>query len=169
MKPFYRYLDATVNFIDKIELSLVVTLMVAICAINGMEIVSRFFLNKSFFSVYEVTILLANWMYFLGACLVYKRRQDVQMEYFMNFFSKSFNKKWDFVIDAAIFYFLIVLLCQGLKLLPVQARHVSQGIGIPNHLFTLPLVVGTISMMLIILQQFLGRCLGIEQKGEMTK
>lgn len=159
MERFNRGLSATLNFIDKVEFIVVASAFLSIITINSIEIFRRFVLNKSFFWVYEITILLANIMYFLGASLVYKRKQDIQMEYFIKFFSISTQKKWDFVVDGACFYFFVVILYQGIRLLSMQTKYVSQGLGIPNHYFSLPLVLGTLSMILIIVQQFLSRCL----------
>ena len=164
LKLFYGRLKGAVDFIDQAEVVLVVGSLLVIIAINSMEIFSRFVLNKSFFWVYEITILAANVMYFLGASLVYKRKQDVQMEYFLKFFSIPIQKKWDFVIDAACFYFFVILLYHGIRLLGIQSRHVSQGLNIPNHYFSLPLVIGTISMILIMAQQLLEKVLNIEER-----
>jgi TRAP-type C4-dicarboxylate transport system permease small subunit len=164
MEFWYDRLKAVVTFIDRIELVMVVGSLLFIVGINSMEIFRRFVLNKSFFWVYELTILAANVMYFLGASLVYKRKQDVQMEYFLKFFSPKAQKKWDLVIDAACFYFFMVILYHGIRLLGIQARHSSQGLGIPNHYFSLPLVIGTISMILIMAQQLLEKVLGIKER-----
>jgi TRAP-type C4-dicarboxylate transport system permease small subunit len=160
--PFYCRLEAVVRFVDKIELVIVVSSFLFIISVNSIEIFTRFLLNKSFFWVFEVTILFANIMYFLGAALVYKRKQDIQMAYFLKFFNVKFQKKWDLVIDGLSFYFFVVILYHGVRLLNIQSKHVSQGLGIPNHYFSLPLVIGTISMALIICQQFLAKYLEID-------
>ena len=160
----YRRLTSVVDAIDKVELILVIASLVAIIGINSLEIFTRFILNKSFFWVHEVIILLANYMYFLGAALVYKRRQDIQMEYFLKFFSVKIQRKWDFIIDGACFYFFVVLFYHGIRILNVQSKQVSQGLGIPNHYFTLPLVIGTLSILLIVGQQFLQKCFKVEER-----
>jgi TRAP-type C4-dicarboxylate transport system permease small subunit len=164
MVRFYHRLTSVVDAIDKLELIVVIASLLAIIGINSLEIFTRFILNKSFFWVHEVIILLANYLYFLGAALVYKRKQDIQMEYFLKFFSLRIQKGWDFVIDGACFYFFIILFYQGIRILKVQSLQVSQGLGIPNHYFTLPLVIGTLSMILIIGRQFLQRCLNVEER-----
>ena len=161
---FYHRLTSLVDAIDKVELILVIASLVAIIGINSLEIFTRFILNKSFFWVHEVIILLANYMYFLGAALVYKRRQDIQMEYFLKFFSVKIQGKWDFVVDGACFYFFVILFYHGIRILNVQSKQVSQGLGIPNHYFSLPLVIGTLSILLIIGQQFLQKCFKVEER-----
>ncbi len=164
MVRFYHRLTSVVNAIDNVELIIVIASLLAIIGINSLEIFTRFILNKSFFWVHEVIILLANYLYFLGAALVYKRKQDIQMEYFLKFFSVRIQKGWDFVIDGVCFYFFVILFYQGIRILKLQSLQVSQGLGIPNHYFTLPLVIGTLSMILIIGQQFLQRCLNVEER-----
>ncbi|MEM2145273.1 MAG: TRAP transporter small permease subunit [Candidatus Jordarchaeaceae archaeon] len=162
MSLYYR-LESVVRYVDKVELILVVSSFLFIIVVNSMEIFTRFVLSKSFFWVFEITILFANIMYFLGAALVYKRKQDIQMVYFIKFFSTKIQKKWDIMIDGVSFYFFVVIIYNGIKLLNIQSRHVSQGLGIPNHYFSLPLVVGAISMALIMSQQFLAKYLNINE------
>jgi TRAP-type C4-dicarboxylate transport system permease small subunit len=164
MVRFYHRLTSVVNAIDIAELIVVIASLLAIIGINSLEIFTRFILNKSFFWVHEVIILLANYMYFLGAALVYKRRQDIQMEYFLRFFSVKIQRKWDFVVDGACFYFFVILFYHGIRILNLQSRQVSQGLGIPNHYFSLPLVIGTLSILLIIGQQFLQKCCNVEER-----
>ncbi len=163
LASFYRRLEAAVSFVDKAELVVVVGSFLFIIAINSMEIFTRFLLNKSFFWVFEITVLFANLMYFLGAALVYKRKQDIQMVYFLKFFSTKVQRKWDFVIDGLSFYFFVVILYHGVRLLNIQSKHVSQGLGIPNHYFSFPLVIGAISMAVIMSRQFLGKYLKIDE------
>ena len=47
--------------------------LAAIVAINTSELVARNLVNHSFVWGYEINLLLANWVYFLGICLVYHR------------------------------------------------------------------------------------------------
>ena len=164
LERLYAPLEIVIEKIDTAELIIVVTAFLGIIGINTMEIFTRFALNKSFFWVYEITLLLANIMYFLGGALVYKRRHDIQMEYFLKFISRDLQRKWDFVIDGVCFYFFVIVLYHGVRLLAVQSKHVSQGLGIPNHYFSLPLVLGAVSMALIIVQQFLEKLLPLEGK-----
>ncbi|MGQ9646565.1 MAG: TRAP transporter small permease [Thermodesulfobacteriota bacterium] len=163
LMSFYYRLETAIRFADRAELIVVVGSFLFIITINSMEIFTRFLLNKSFFWVFEITVLFANIMYFLGAALVYKRKQDIQMVYFLKFFSIKVQKKWDLVIDGLSFYFFVVIFYHGVRLLNIQSRHVSQGLGIPNHYFSLPLVMGTISMALIMCQQFLAKYLNIDE------
>lgn len=162
LMSFYYRLEAAVRLVDKVELIVVVGSFLFIITINSMEIFTRFLLNKSFFWVFEITVLFANIMYFLGAALVYKRKQDIQMVYFLKFFSNKVQEKWDLIIDVLSFYFFVIILYHGVRLLNIQSRHVSQGLGIPNHYFSLPLVIGAISMALIMCQQFLAKYLKID-------
>jgi len=164
MKTLYHHLENTVNVIDKVVLVFVVIALAVIVIINSMEIFSRFVLNKSFFWVYEISLLLGNWMYFIGISLVYKRKQDIQMSYFFDFFSPKVKKIWTFMIDGAIFYFFIILLPQSFRLLLIQSRYSTPGLSIPNHYFSLPLFIGTISVILIIIQQFLGKWFHLGKK-----
>jgi TRAP-type C4-dicarboxylate transport system permease small subunit len=100
-------------------------------------------------------MLLGNWVYFIGAALVYKRRRDIEIEYFYNFLGRKAKKVFDIGINALSFYFLVVVLYYGFRLLSVQSLHSTHGLNIPNHYFSMPLVIGTVSILFILLRQFL--------------
>lgn len=155
-------LQRIIHWIDRCELGLTFVLMVLIILINALEIFSRYALDSSFFWVHEITILMANWMYFIGACLVYHRRRDIEIESFTKLFSKLLNKVLSVIVNCAIFVFLLILAHHTYNLVIVQSRYTTHGLGIPNHIFTLPLLIGTISIMLIVLNRILGIYLDLE-------
>ena len=146
-------LSRVIERIDKVILIFTSLLLVVIVTIGTMEIFSRYVLNYSLFFVFEVTVLLANYMYFLGFCLVVKRRGDIKLEYFVNFLSARALKILSYITTIFAFYFYFVLLYYGSTLLIIQSRHSSEGLNIPNHYFSLPLFVGALVLVLIGVQR----------------
>jgi len=148
LQALHHWFSLIVRRIDQLELVFTTACMIAIVVINGAEIFSRYFLDHSLFFVYEITILLANWMYFIGFCLVYNRGRDIEIEFFTNFLSKKIQRYLQLVTKTAVFIFLMIIGYFTFDLLVIQSRHSTEGLNIPNHYFSMPIFVGTISMLL---------------------
>lgn len=150
MTGFNRRLSLVVKRIDQVELVFTGACMVTIILINGAEIFSRYILDISLFFVYEITMLLANWMYFIGFCLVFNRSKDIEIEFFTNLLSLK-NQWYTFLATKiTIMIFLLMLGYFAFQLMLIQSRHSTEGLNIPNHLFSMPIFIGTISMILSI-------------------
>ncbi len=139
-----------------------------IVVINGAEIFSRYALNQSLFFVYEITILLANWMYFVGFCLVFNRDRDIEIEFFMNLFPASVKRLMHLITQAAIIYFLMILGYYTFDLLIIQSRHSTEGLNIPNHYFSMPIFVSTASIIIASIKKILTIYLTGEREPEVA-
>ena len=148
----YRRLSLIVKRIDQVELVFTAACMVGIVFINGAEIFSRYFLNTSLFFVYEITLLLANWMYFIGFCLIFNRSKDIEIEFFINFFNIKKQKYISILTKIFIYIFLIMLSYYAFQLMIIQSHHSTEGLNIPNHFFSMPIFIGTISMLLSLIR-----------------
>ena len=157
-------LGRAIEWMDRAILLLTSVILVVIVVLGAAEIFSRYVLNHSLFFVFEVTVLLANYMYFLGFCLVAKRRGDITLEYFVNFLSPRARRILSLVAELSAFYFLYVLVHYGFNLLVIQSRHSSEGLNIPNHLFTLPLFLGALVLVVIGVQRIIETCIGTEEQ-----
>ncbi len=155
----YDQLERVVDWLDRAEVILTSLFMVVIVTMGCMEIFSRYVLDKSLFFVYEVTILLANWMYFLGFCLVFRRNRDIEIEFFVQRLSPRARKLVSFLGNLACFAFLLMLSWYAVKLLIIQSRHTTEGLGIPNHYFSMPILIGSLNILLISIQRLLGICI----------
>jgi TRAP-type C4-dicarboxylate transport system permease small subunit len=163
LNRIYDFLESLVNWTDRIELVLTFACMMAIVMMGSMEIFARYVLNTSLFFVYEITILLANWMYFLGFCLVFKRNRDIEIEFFFNKMNPKVRRMVTLLTNCAIFYFLAILTYYTFKLLIIQSKHSTEGLGIPNHYFSLPIFIGTLSIITICVKNLLAIYLDLEK------
>jgi TRAP-type C4-dicarboxylate transport system permease small subunit len=152
---FDHRLGQVVTWVDHLEEALTSILLVAILVINGMEIFTRAVLASSLFWVYEVNLLLANWIYFLGICLVYYRGRDITVEFLFNRLSARTRRLYAIALNAVMIAIVAVIIFYGYRLLLVQSRTTTLGVKIPNHLFSLPVVLGAASMILIFVKQSL--------------
>ena len=161
----YNLLNRCVFWIDRIELVLTFSCMLTIVVLGAMEICARYLFNTSLFFVYEITILLANWMYFLGFCLVFKRNRDIEIEFFFSKINQKTRRILTLLTNGAVFYFLAMLTYYSFKLLLIQSIHSTEGLGIPNHYFSLPIFIGTLSIIIICLKNLLATYLDLEEAG----
>ncbi len=162
----HRRLALIVKRIDQVELVFTAACMVTIVLINGAEIFSRYILDISLFFVYEITILLANWMYFIGFCLVFDRSRDIEIEFFMKFLPYKWQRYIERITKGAIFLFLMMLGYYAFQLMVIQSRHSTEGLNIPNHFFSMPVFIGTISMMLSLIRDMMDLAMGNAQDLE---
>ncbi len=126
--------------------------MISVVLINGAEIFSRYIFDTSLFFVYEMTLLIANWMYFIGFCLVFNRNKDIEIEFFINLIPFKIQRYIQLATKTLIFAFLMMLGYYAFKLLIIQSHHSTEGLNIPNHYFSMPIFIGTISMLLSLIR-----------------
>lgn len=123
-------------------------LLFGIMAINAAEILTRFLLNDSLTWVYEINQLMANWLYFLGICLVYHRGKDITVDFFFDRLRPT-RRRWALLaIHIAVVAVLAVVAWNGALLLELQSRSSTMGLGIPNHWFSMPVFIGSLVIIL---------------------
>lgn len=148
MAGFLRHADHVLEAITS-------TILVAIIAINAAEIVTRSFLGASFDWIHEINLLLANWLYFLGICLVYYRQQDITIDFVLRLFKGGLRAPFLITINLLTIATLLVVVWYGWELLALQVNYKTMGLGLRNHWFTLPVVIGAAMMIAIVLRQSL--------------
>lgn len=126
-------------------------LLAGIVAINAAEILARLFLDYSLTWVYEINLLLANWLYFLGICLVYYRGRDIAVEFFFERLSAAHQRMGLLVVHSVVIGVFGVLAWVSVPLLELQAQSSSMGLGIPNQWFSMPVFVGAVVMALFVI------------------
>lgn len=155
-----RGLGRAIGAIDRAAEIVTSTALVAVVLINALEIFSRTLLNDSQTWIYEINLLLANWIYFIGIVLVYYKKQDIVIDILLNFLGTHVQRYYLIFVNIALMGILAVLVFYGWRLIAVQSRTATLNLHIPNHLFSLPVVIGAIAMFLIVLGQSTTLALG---------
>lgn len=141
-------LDGVMRAID-----LAVCLMLAIIVmIGGVELVARNLFNHSFVWAHEVTMLLGNWVYFLGICIVYDHRGDVTMSAFTRLLRGRARTVWAVTVHLASAFLFAVIAWYGWELIKLQAPFRSTGLGVPNPAFSAPVAIGAVVLVLLCLR-----------------
>ena len=130
-----------------------VAVLGAILAINTLEIVCRTGLDTSFQWIYEVNLLLACWLYFLGIVPVYARGGDITLrgyEWLLHGRSRDIYRGVIEIVTAGTF---AVIAWYAWTLIELQLPFRTPGMRIPNALFTAPLLIGLIGLALVSLRR----------------
>ena len=133
-------------------------LLLAGLVINNLaEMTARGFFGRSLDWVFEINVLLAVWLYFLGIYQVYFKRGDIAVEVLMRKTPPAVRHATAVAVDVAIVGVLLMLCWQSLRLIEVQWPFRTPGMRLPNPLFTLPVLLGAALMALTMLERLLGR------------
>src|SRR5262245_58570859 len=136
-----------------------------VVSINGVELVARNLANHSFVWAHEVNLLLANWMYFLGIVLVYRRGGDVVVGFVFDRLGPDARRFWAVachVLSAAVFALIAV---EGWALIELQWPFRTTGLGIPNPAFSAPVAIGGALLVVILAERILATLDGREAPG----
>ncbi|MBV9860427.1 MAG: TRAP transporter small permease subunit [Alphaproteobacteria bacterium] len=141
--------------IERAVAALTALLLAAIVLANAAEIVSRGVFSHSILWLYESNLLIANWLYFLGMCLVYARHKDITLDFILYLVRGRARPLYLIAVNLVGIGTFAVIGWYGVVLMRLQLPFRTTGYGIPNALFTLPLVLACGFIGLIIVKQSL--------------
>jgi TRAP-type C4-dicarboxylate transport system permease small subunit len=125
------------------------TMLAAIVVIWGAEVVARNLFNYSLVWVQESAVLLASWIYFLGICLVYQHKGDITVDFFKSVLGIRLQHAWAVACHVVSGVVFAVVAVQAWELVKLQAPFRTSGMGLPNALFSMPVMIGSIVLVLI--------------------
>jgi TRAP-type C4-dicarboxylate transport system permease small subunit len=139
--------------------------LAVIVAINGLELVARNLANHSFVWAHEVNLLLANWMYFLGIVLVYRRGGDVVVGLVLDRLGPGARRFWAVACHAISAIVFALIAVEGWALVELQWPFRTTGLGIPNPAFSAPVAIGGALLVVILAERILATLDGREAPG----
>lgn len=159
MREAYRALTILTLWLDRLVASVTGAMLVTLILLNGVEIVSRSLFDYSLFWAFEIYQLLGNWMYFLGIALVYYRSEDITLDFLYDKLRPRGRHLAQVAIQVVVAGTLLALAWYSFALLDLQSRTRTTGLGIPNHYYSLPILVGTLIMLANVIRQLLALAL----------
>jgi len=133
-------------------------LLLACLVINNLiEMAARGFWHTSIGWVFEVNLLIAIWLYFVGIYQVYFRRGDISVDVIMRRASIKAQRLVAIVIDLVIVATLLMISWYAVQLILVQWPFKTPGLRLPNPMFTAPVLIGSVVMALTMLERLLQR------------
>lgn len=134
--------------LERVATATVVALLAAILGINALEIVSRSAFSVSFQWIYEVNLLLASWLYFIGIFLVYRHGGDITMVGLKTVLPATLHGAFDRIVNAVSAAVFALVGWHALAYVQLQWPFKTPGVGIPRAAFTLPLLIGVAAVAL---------------------
>jgi TRAP-type C4-dicarboxylate transport system permease small subunit len=165
LRRFHRALGRALAAVDALLAALTCSLLAFVVAANAWEIALRAIANQSLHWLYEVNLLLANWIYFLGICLIYWRKRDIVIDFLVDRLPAGPRRVYQSCINLLVIAVLAVIARYGVELMQLQTPDYSMGVGIWNPLFTLPVVLGAVLMALAVLHHTLSLWLSDRQSA----
>lgn len=144
----YVGLGRALSAVDRLLAVLTCSLLAFVVAANAAEIAQRALANQSLHWLYEVNLLSANWIYFLGICLVYWRKRDIAIDFLIDRLPAGPRRLYQSLVNLVVVCVLAVIGWYGVELMRLQAPDYSMGVRIWNPLFTLPVALGAVLMAL---------------------
>jgi TRAP-type C4-dicarboxylate transport system permease small subunit len=146
-------LRATDRIVVRGALGISVTALAVIVLINLLEIISRTFFHVSFAWIYETNLLLAAWTYFLGIIPVYARNGDVAVVGLRLILPDNLQALFDRAIYVICTITFAIAAWFTWELIELQLPFRTPGSGIPNALFTAPLLLAFFGLIVVLLNK----------------
>jgi len=130
-----KKINKGLNFLEKIETSFVIIIMVFIILINFLDIICRYFLFGSLGWPQEVSTQLIIWVTYFGVSILVKKNTLINVDIFYNKFSETTRKIIALVQDMIILIIFIYLIRYFFELAKIQnmrylvTLNIAQSIG----------------------------------------
>lgn len=132
-------------------------LLAALVVNNLIEMAARGVWHTSIGWVFEMNLLIAIWLYFIGVYQVYFRRGDISVDVIMRKTPLPVQRWVAIVIDVVIVSTLVMISWHAVELILVQWPFKTPGMRLPNPLFTAPVLIGSVFMALTMFERLLQR------------
>jgi TRAP-type C4-dicarboxylate transport system permease small subunit len=146
-----KFLSSMIRSMERIEQALGVFLVLAIVAMVGVQVVSRYFFNQPMAWVEELSTYCFIWTVFVGASIALKQDRHIAITALELCLSDA-QKRWlKVLIWISVLTFMLIMIPHGYKVMQVEARpnSVSLPVDIPRMWFySLPLTLACISMLI---------------------
>ena len=128
-------------------------LLAGIVCSNAAEVVLRTAFATTLDWIFEVNLLCATWIYFLGVCQVYYKRGDIAVDVVARFLPARGRIAWSWVVDVLCVITFAIIGWYGVLLMQLQWPFRTPGVRLPSALYSAPVVIGAIVMIVHVVAQ----------------
>jgi TRAP-type C4-dicarboxylate transport system permease small subunit len=142
----HSYLKGYKHILDIMEKVLMVIcalLFAGVVTLSAIEIFTRYFLNYSSTISGELGLILMTWIYFLGFTILFKRGEDVVMEYFFRRLPNGIRRFVEWLTHLAILIFLSTLVWNSIKFYRMTSTMEHPFLPIKYSYTVQPILVGS--------------------------
>ncbi len=145
LKIYKRLLD----FMEKVLMVLCSLLFAVVVTLSAIEIFTRYFLNYSSTISGELGLILMTWIYFLGFTILFKRGEDVVMEYFFRRLPIQIRNTIDWLTHVGILVFLSTLVWKAIKFYGMTSTMEHPFLPIKYSYTVQPILVGSMLTLVV--------------------
>lgn len=142
---YKRFLD----LMEKVLMALCSLLFAVVVTLSAIEIFTRYFLNYSSTISGELGLILMTWIYFLGFTILFKRGEDVVMEYFFRRLPIHIRNIVDWLTHVGILVFLSVLVWKSIRFYGMTSTMEHPFLPIKYSYTVQPILVGSILSLVV--------------------
>lgn len=146
-------LEKIVNILEKLYKLVTIPLLILMCITTFTQVVARYVFSCPFSWTDELARYTFIWLTFLGAGLVYRRREMMKITFFLQFLSPKVKMLIDKFNLILIFFFTLALLKEGL-ILAFESDYPSIALKLPFTYIYLSIPVGAVFMLIITIHHF---------------
>ena len=128
-------------------------LLVFIVCSNAAEVVLRTAFATSLSWIFEINLLCATWIYFIGVCQVYYKKGDIAVDVVARFLPAGGRLAWSWGVDLVSVGVFAVIGWYGIQLVQLQWPFKTPGVGLPSASYSAPVVIGAAIMILHVCAQ----------------
>ena len=144
-----RHARLFLGWLGTVELVVAVTAFVLVVVLSALQIVLRSVFNTSIIWVQEVAQLGMLISYFIGAAYLYKQRQYMLVEFFVEKLRPRAQMILYLVAQALTFLFAVIMVVQIIEIAPAQLRMRTFLLRLPRFYSSLPVLIGSVSLALL--------------------
>jgi TRAP-type C4-dicarboxylate transport system permease small subunit len=140
---------SVLDFLEKWEMVLCIILFALVLCMYTLEVFTRYLFNYSSVIMGEVALYMMTWVYFIGFAIIFKRGENIVLEYFFKRFRKSLQNFLAWMTHLLILLFSTVVFIGSLRLFSVTSKMFHPVLPVKQCYSTLPIVVGSFFVLMI--------------------
>lgn len=152
----YAILKIASNIVNKFSKIFVTANLLIIVLVIMLQVISRYLFNAPFSWTMEANIFLFEWMIFIGASIVLKEKDHVKMDFFVAKLSVKARSIIELVVFMILLVFLIILVRNNIKILPMHSEYKTPVLRIPTSFFNISFTLGSVFMIVHFLERVFG-------------
>lgn len=154
-KRFLQVYGRTVDFLDHFVMAACALMLGMVVAINGLEIITRYFFHYSSLYSAEISLVISALMYFVGYAVLLRRDEDVTLDYFYMKFPKRVQRVIDVLLALGVLTFFLVLSEASIRYVRLTSTMQHMVMPVPQSYTTAPILVAAVCCLWVALYKLL--------------
>ena len=154
-RRFVHVYGQSVDLLDRFVMAACTLMLVVVVAINGLEIITRYFFGYSSLYSSEGSLVISALMYFVGYAVLLRRDEDVTLDYFYMKFPIRVQRVIDVLLALGILTFFLVLTETSIRYVRLTSMMQHPVLPIPQSYTTAPILVAAVCCLWVALYKVL--------------